>query len=75
MEDIKRLKDDLAAQIARLQKSGDGDEGEAPSSPGPHSYKVPLETKKAKYAQVRTLLDRESALVDAVKSRLERLTV
>ncbi|OIW33806.1 hypothetical protein CONLIGDRAFT_652252 [Coniochaeta ligniaria NRRL 30616] len=75
LEVIKKLKDDLAAQIARLQKPGEAEEEEPPSSPAPNSYKVPLEIKKAKYAQVRTLLDRESALVDAVKSRLERINV
>lgn len=76
LEEIKRLKDDLAAQVARLQKPGEGEEEElAPSSPAKNGYKVPLEVKKAKYAQVRTLLERESALVEAVKSRLERMSV
>ncbi|KAH8910028.1 hypothetical protein BR93DRAFT_875890 [Coniochaeta sp. PMI_546] len=75
LDEITKLKDDLAAQIARLQKPGEGEEEEHPSSPGPNGYKVPLEIKKAKYAQVRTLLDRESALVEAVKSRLERLSL
>lgn len=75
LDEVKKLKDDLATQIARLQKPGEGEEEEASPSPGPKSFKVPLDIKKAKYAQVRTLLDRESALVDAVKSRLERLSV
>lgn len=76
LDEIRRLKDDLAAQIARLQKPGEGEEEEpATSSPAKNGYTVPLEVKKAKYAQVRTLLDRESALVEAVKSRLERMSV
>ena len=75
LEEITRLKDDMAAQIARLQKPGEGQEEEPPSSPAKNNINVPLEIKKAKYAQVRTLLDRESALVDAVKTRLEHLSV
>lgn len=75
LDEIMKLKDDLAAQIARLQKPGEGEEEEPPSSPAKNGYKVPLEIKKAKYAQVRNLLDRESALVEAVKSRLERMSV
>ncbi|KAJ9155764.1 Nucleoporin NUP82 [Coniochaeta hoffmannii] len=75
LDEIKRLKDDLATQIARLQKPGEGEEEEPPSSPAKNGLQVPLDIKKAKYAQVRTLLDRESALVGAVKSRLERLSV
>ncbi|KAH0538299.1 hypothetical protein FGG08_005119 [Glutinoglossum americanum] len=37
--------------------------------------KVPSEIRKAKIAQVNNLLERECALVDAVKARLERLSV
>ncbi|KAB5570494.1 hypothetical protein GE09DRAFT_1217927 [Coniochaeta sp. 2T2.1] len=75
LDEITRLKADMAAQIARLQTSGEGQEEEPPSSPAKNNINVPLEIKKAKYAQVRTLLDRESALVDAVKTRLERMSV
>lgn len=80
LEEIKRLKDDLAAQVSRLQKSSEGEEKDkaedGPGSLGPNNgYKVPLEIKKAKYAQVRALLDRESALVEGVKSRLENMSL
>lgn len=80
LEEIKRLKDELAAQVSRLQKDGDGEEKpkeeEGPGSPAPtNGVKVPLDIKRAKYAQVRALLDRESALVEGVKSRLENLHV
>jgi nucleoporin NUP82 len=82
LEEIKRLKDDLAAQVSRSplvssdgQHEKDKDE-EGPGSPGPnHGVKVPVDIRKAKYAQVRMMLDRESALVEGVKTRLEQLNV
>jgi nucleoporin NUP82 len=82
LEEIKRLKEDLAAQVSRLQVvSSDGqhdkDKGEeGAGSPGPNNgVKVPVDIRKAKYAQVRMMLDRESALVEGVKTRLEQLNV
>ena len=39
------------------------------------SVKVPSEVRKAKIAQVKALLDRETALVEGAKSRLEKLTL
>jgi len=39
------------------------------------SVKIPSEIRKAKIAQVMSLLERESALVEGAKSRLERLSL
>ncbi|PMD40443.1 hypothetical protein L207DRAFT_565900 [Hyaloscypha variabilis F] len=41
----------------------------------PQKLKVPSEIRKAKMAQVMGLLERESALVEAAKNRLERLSL
>lgn len=74
-EEIKALRDALFSQADQLQKKGGeviGHEGAA--SPA-RNIKIPAEIRKAKVAQVMGLLERETALVDAVKSRLERLSV
>ncbi|KAK3995953.1 hypothetical protein QBC44DRAFT_4374 [Cladorrhinum sp. PSN332] len=73
-EEIKELKDALFAQAERLRKAAGEAADEVPASPAPN-VKIPAEIRRAKMAQVMSLLDRESMLVDAVKSRLERLTV
>lgn len=73
-DDVKSLKDDLLSQANQLQNKpmGDGDGGLGNSMP---NLRVPSEIRKAKVAQVMSLLERETALVDAVKGRLERLSV
>ncbi len=38
------------------------------------NVKVPADIRKAKYQQIMNLLERETALVDGAKNRLERLT-
>ena len=73
-DDVKSLKDELSSQANQLQNksTGDGDGGLSTSMP---NLRVPSEIRKAKVAQVMSLLERETALVDAVKGRLERLSV
>ena len=61
------LKEKLLAEI-------NGMEGEDEVAT-PQNVKVPSEIRKAKMAQVMGLLDRESALVEAAKNRLERLSL
>jgi nucleoporin NUP82 len=73
-EEIKALRDALFSQAEQLQKGREGTDSEAPASPLP-SLRIPAELRKQKMAQVIGLLDRETALVDAVKARVERLTV
>jgi nucleoporin NUP82 len=66
------LKDDLVAEAEKLAKTSEEGEEVAASSP---DLRIPSDLRKAKISQVRGLLERETALVDAVKSRLERLSV
>lgn len=74
-EEIKSLRDALFAQAEQLQQAtGEGAGDKSPASPIP-SLKIPAEIRKAKMAQVIGLLDRETALVDAVKARIERLSL
>jgi nucleoporin NUP82 len=65
--EVKMLKEKLLAEI-------NGMEGEDEVAT-PQNVKVPSEIRKAKMAQVMGLLDRESALVEAAKNRLERLSL
>lgn len=66
-EKIEQLKDDLLGQVKELP--GD-EEGITPAS-----VKVPSEIRKAKMGQIMNLLDRETALVEGAKSRLEKLSL
>ncbi|KAL2017313.1 hypothetical protein VTK56DRAFT_2336 [Thermocarpiscus australiensis] len=74
-EEIKALRDALFSQVEQLQRTGEKpDDDHTPASPVPN-LKIPAEVRKAKMAQVIGLLDRETALVDAVKTRIERLSL
>lgn len=70
-EEIKELKNSLFAQAQKVAGEAADD---VPASPAPN-VKIPAEIRRAKLAQVMSLLDRESMLVEALKSRLERLTL
>lgn len=77
LDEIRKLKETLFSQAEQLQRNSGGDSGSntGSASPSTPNLKIPAEIRRAKVAQVMSLLDRETALVDAVKSRLERLTV
>ncbi|ROT35938.1 hypothetical protein SODALDRAFT_300209 [Sodiomyces alkalinus F11] len=85
VEEVERLRDELTGEIERIQKkeSQDGqgpkEEGSGSASPGRGrlggDFRVPAEIRKAKMQQVMGLLARETALVEAVSARLERLQV
>jgi nucleoporin NUP82 len=64
-DEVKQLKDELLDQAKDLAT-----EEERPASRG---VKVPSEIRKAKVAQITALLDRETALVEGAKNRLEKL--
>jgi nucleoporin NUP82 len=66
-EEVKKLKEELVKQVE--DKSVDDE------VVTPQNVKVPSEIRKAKMAQIMGLLDRESALVEAAKNRLERLSL
>lgn len=73
-EEIQHLEEDLIAQAkeaaAKEEEKENQDEDTSSSD-----LKVPSEIRKAKIGQIKSLLDRETALIDGAKSRLERLSV
>ncbi|KAK8126068.1 nuclear pore complex protein An-Nup82 [Apiospora kogelbergensis] len=72
-DEAKTLRDDLVPRAEKLaQADGDREDGSTASTP---DLRIPSELRKAKLKQVQGLLERESALVDAVKSRLEKMAV
>ncbi|KAL8935528.1 MAG: hypothetical protein Q9211_004656 [Gyalolechia sp. 1 TL-2023] len=66
-EDVKHLSGELVETAKRVEEQGE----EQKRVEDEHA--VPNEIRKRKVEQVKGLLERESALVDAVSSRLERL--
>lgn len=69
LEAAKELKEELLSEVEAVNK-----EGETVQSPAYRvEIKVPSDIRRTKLQQVQTLLDRETALVEAVSSRLERL--
>ena len=70
---ITELKHELAEQAKALE-APNVEEMESPSS-SKADLRIPPELRRAKIGQVKDLLERETALVEAVKSRLERLAV
>lgn len=74
-EEIKSLRDALFSQVDQLQKTGGEGVGQDGAASPARGLKIPADIRKAKVAQIMGLLERESALVDAVKTRLERLSV
>ncbi|KAJ4385029.1 Nucleoporin nup82 [Neurospora sp. IMI 360204] len=70
-EEVQTLRDALFEQAQQLQST---DSVDGTSSPMP-VMKIPSEIRKQKAVQVMSLLDRETALVEAVKSRLEKLSI
>lgn len=69
LADVRRLQEELVAEVEALKKAGDGDASPAPSA----EMRIPQDIRRAKLQQVQSLLSRETALVEAVTARLERL--
>lgn len=69
LADVRRLQEELVAEVEALKKAGDGDPSPAPSA----EMRIPQDIRRAKLQQVQSLLSRETALVEAVTARLERL--
>ncbi|RFU25634.1 hypothetical protein B7463_g10714, partial [Scytalidium lignicola] len=72
-EEVQRLEEELIVQandIATTEKEEQQEEEETSSD-----LKVPTEIRRAKVTQIKALLDRETALIDGAKSRLERLSI
>jgi len=75
LEEVKALKAELISQAgAILEKDGEAKEDEAPRM-SVSGLKIPADVRKAKVAHVMSQLERETALVEAVKLRLERLAL
>ncbi|KAI1335093.1 nuclear pore complex protein An-Nup82 [Xylariaceae sp. FL0016] len=72
-EAVMQLKDELFEQSQKLASATS--DGESSPSSSSMDLRIPSELRKAKVNQVKGLLERETALVDAVKARLERLAV
>ncbi|KAH7349882.1 nuclear pore complex protein An-Nup82 [Plectosphaerella cucumerina] len=78
LAEVTRLRDELAAEVQRVTKQqGEGAEEagkEVVASPS-RGLRIPPGVRKAKLQQVMDMLSRETALVEAVSDRLERLQV
>lgn len=68
-EEVQLLKENLLAQAKNVEKEKDEGMMKSPN------VKVPSEIRKKKLEQIMSLLDRETALVEATKGRLERLSL
>jgi nucleoporin NUP82 len=73
--EVRELKEEVSKQfevfMGKVEKKGDGD-GEGPR---PDENSIPGEIRREKVAQVQVAIEREEALVAAVKGRLERLAI
>ncbi len=68
-DEVKELKEEIMERVEELQKK------EAERSRARDSPSVPSELRKEKVANVMQLIERETALVDGVRGRLERLNL
>ncbi|KAJ5473509.1 hypothetical protein N7475_003075 [Penicillium sp. IBT 31633x] len=72
LETVKRLAVDLMAQTKSIAGKMPSPEIGSPSTPGGHPM-VPQRLQRAKVADAMRMVERESAVIDAITSRLERL--
>ncbi|KAI0180384.1 hypothetical protein GGR52DRAFT_241624 [Hypoxylon sp. FL1284] len=72
-EDIMRLREELVEEAEKLGATGSEEGGENMGA-STTDLRIPSELRKAKISQVKGLIERETALVDAVRARLERLS-
>ncbi|OAA53431.1 WD40 repeat-like-containing domain protein [Cordyceps fumosorosea ARSEF 2679] len=73
LDSVKRLQSELVADVEALKKSGQMETTTSASSSSATELRIPQDIRRSKLQQVQGLLSRETALVDAVTSRLERL--
>ncbi|OTB06874.1 hypothetical protein M426DRAFT_9301 [Hypoxylon sp. CI-4A] len=72
-EEIARLRDEIVEEAEKLGATVSG--GEEGLTVSTTDLRIPSELRRAKINQVKGLIEREAALVDAVKGRLERLAI
>ena len=70
LDEVKRLQTELATQVEKVNKSAGAHAAEAVPV---GDLRIPQDIRRSKMQQVQGLLARETALVDAVTSRLEKL--
>jgi nucleoporin NUP82 len=76
LQDVESLKEELSQQVEQLRRDADDTMTKSNGTGSPrHEIHMNPAIRKAKMEHVRALLERESALVEAVKGRLERLSV
>ncbi|OAQ95119.1 nuclear pore complex protein An-Nup82 [Purpureocillium lilacinum] len=68
LEEVKRLQGELVGEVESLRRFGDVEEVTSASE-----LRIPQDIRRSKLQQVQGLLSRETALVEAVTARLERL--
>ncbi|KAJ5151161.1 Nucleoporin NUP82 [Penicillium canariense] len=74
LETVKSLAVDLVSETKTLAaKASSPPEPGSPSSPAGSQPKVPQRLQRAKIADAMRMVERESAVIDAITSRLERL--
>ncbi|TGO33310.1 hypothetical protein BHYA_0253g00070 [Botrytis hyacinthi] len=78
-EEVKELKDEVLSQANELakdaEKERDEELQEERDGDSARDVQVPSELRRKKVGQIMKLLDRETALVEATKGRLERLSL
>ncbi|KAI1879384.1 hypothetical protein JX265_002338 [Neoarthrinium moseri] len=74
-EEALSLRDELVPQAESFGSKAAEDADDTGAAAASPDIRIPSDLRRAKINQVTKLLERETALVDAVKSRLERLAV
>jgi nucleoporin NUP82 len=70
-EEVKSLKEELVERAKEIGEEAEGDSNSAIGS----KVRVPSEIRRQKVKQVMELLERETALVEGARGRLERLSL
>ncbi|KAJ5485491.1 Nucleoporin NUP82 [Penicillium diatomitis] len=73
LETVKNLANELVAEAKNLSAKASSPEPGSPASPGGAQPKVPQRLQRAKVADAMRMVERESAVIEAITSRLERL--
>ncbi|KAJ5707356.1 hypothetical protein N7488_007157 [Penicillium malachiteum] len=73
LETVKKLALDLMAETKSISAKSLSPEPGTPSSPGAAQPKVPQRLQRQRVADAMRMVERESAVIDAITSRLERL--
>ena len=72
LDDVRKIWDDLESRAASIGRKDNSNGGNKETN-GFNDIRIPQDIRKSKLSQVQGLLSRETALVEAVTARLERL--